>query len=360
MKKPFGKERAAALIEPTGNTTYMMLRSKGKFNIQLDFMSSPTATLLNYEMPIDDVLATEDSLLIDTVTAGNLTFQLMFGCYPCCYDDKELVTDVVINKIGKGKLLSVNMGIGISGEASEVEVYQGIGYLQNKSEYPNYQDAESTHNIHFPGSDANVICVGATSYRTGYFDCDGKWKEDYWGSGGEVGNYSSRGPSFSGNIKPDVLAPGTNIVAGFNSFYSEMNPGDYMTEYDVGRYTFRGRNYAWSSQKGTSMSCPIVAGIIAQWMEAVPTLTREQVIEVFEATCHRRDPSLVYPNNDYGYGEIDAEAGLNYLLSNYDCIKEVQEFKGSRVQDRIYNLCGQRLNKQQKGINIINGKKVLL
>ena len=138
-----------------------------------------------------------------------------------------------------------------------------------------------------------------------------------------------------------------------------MNPGDYMTEYDVGRYTFRGRNYAWSSQKGTSMSCPIVAGIIAQWMEAVPTLTREQVIEVFEATCHRRDPSLVYPNNDYGYGEIDAEAGINYLLSHYDCMEDVQGFKNLRVQDGIYNLCGQRMNKPQKGINIINGKKVL-
>lgn len=358
MKKPLGKERIAALIEPTGNTTYMMLRSKGKFNIQLDFMSSPTSTLLNYEVPIDDVLATEDSLLVDTVTAGNLTFQLMFGSYPCCYDESELVTDVVITKIGKGSLISINMGIGISGEASEVEVYQEVGYLQNKAEYPNYQDAESTHNIHFPGSDPSVICVGATSYRTGFFDCDGIWKKDYWGSGGEVGNYSSRGPTLSGNIKPDVLAPGSNIVAGFNSFYSEMNPGDYMTEYDVARYTFQGRNYAWSSQKGTSMSCPIVAGIIAQWMEAVPTLTREQVIEVFEATCHRRDPLLVYPNNDYGYGEIDAEAGINYLMGHYDRLEEVQCAKNEE-QCTMYNLAGQRLAKLQKGINIMNGKKII-
>ena len=358
MKKPLGKERIAALIEPTGNTTYMMLRSKGKFNIQLDFMSSPTSTLLNYEVPIDDVLATEDSLLVDTVTAGNLTFQLMFGSYPCCYDESELVTDVVITKIGKGSLISINMGIGISGEASDVEVYQEVGYLQNKAEYPNYQDAESTHNIHFPGSDPSVICVGATSYRTGFFDCDGIWKKDYWGSGGEVGNYSSRGPTLSGNIKPDVLAPGSNIVAGFNSFYSEMNPGDYMTEYDVARYTFQGRNYAWSSQKGTSMSCPIVAGIIAQWMEAVPTLTREQVIEVFEATCHRRDPLLVYPNNDYGYGEIDAEAGINYLMGHYDRLEEVQCAKNEE-QCTMYNLAGQRLAKLQKGINIMNGKKII-
>ncbi len=363
MKKPRGKERIAALIQPSGNTTYMMLRSKGDFNIHLDFMRSPKETLLNYEVPIEDVLATEDSLLVDTVQAGDLTFQLMFGSYLCCYDDNELVTDVVITKIGKGSLISVNMGIGVSGEASEVEVYQEVGFLQNKIEYPDYQDAESTHNIHFPGSDPSVICVGATSYRTGFFHCDGFWQEDEWGSIGDVSTYSSRGPTLAGNIKPDVLAPGTNIVAGFNSFYAEMNPGDYMADYDVGRYTFRGRNYAWSSQKGTSMACPIVAGIIAQWMEAIPTLTREQVIEAFQATCNRLNPNISYPNNDYGYGEIDAEAGLNYLMGHYDGIKDIQhstqEHDPANAEHPAYNLLGQRLRSLQRGINIINGKKVL-
>ena len=105
------------------------------------------------------------------------------------------------------------------------------------------------------------------------------------------------------------------------------------------------------------MSCPIVAGIIAQWMEAVPTLTREQVIEVFEATCHRRDPSLVYPNNDYGYGEIDAEAGLNYLMDVYTGIMEA---KGKEQGTRsIYNLAGQKVDEHYKGIIIINGRKEL-
>ena len=179
------------------------------------------------------------------------------------------------------------------------------------------------------------------------------------GIGGEVANYSSRGSTLAGYIKPDVLAPGTNIVAGFNSYYSEMNPGDYMTDYDVGRFTFNDRSYAWSSQRGTSMACPIVAGIIAQWMEAIPTLTHEQVIETFAATCRHHDPSLTYPNNDYGYGEIDAEAGLSYLLSHYDKIEELQGFKSLRGQDEIYNLSGQRLNKLQRGINIIKGKKVV-
>ena len=355
MHKSVGKERVAALIQPTGNTTYMMLRSKGEFNIHLDFMASPTETYLNYDMPIADVLAAKDSLVVDTITAGDLTFVLTFGSYPSCYDESQLVTDVVITKIGKGSLIFMKMGLGITGEDSDVEVFQQIGYLRNNPDYSDYLDARYTHNILYPASDPSIICVGATAYKTGYLNCDGVWQTEDWGTGGEVARYSSRGPTLSGRVKPDVLAPGTNIVAAFNSFYTELNPDFNTSEYDVSRYSFRGREYAWGMQTGTSMACPMVAGIIAQWMEALPTLTREQVMEVFAATCRRHVPSLAYPNNSYGYGEIDAEAGLNYLLQSWDGVIPVASPESKGV---IYNLSGQRLSKPRKGINIINGKKV--
>ena len=356
MQKPVGKERVSALIQPTGKTTYMLLRSKGDFHIRFDVMASPTETYLNYDIPIADILATEDSLLVDTVTAGNLTFELVFGSYPCCYDESQLATDIVITKIGKGSVFSVTMGLGIEGKESEVEVFQEVGYLQNDPEYPDYMDAEYTHNVFYPASDPHVICVGATAYKTGYYNFDGIWEREDWGYGGEVARFSGRGPTLAGNIKPDVLAPGTNIVAAFNSFYNELSPDFNTSDLDVSRYTFRGREYAWGVQTGTSMACPMVAGIIAQWMEAVPTLTREQVMEVFEATCRRRDPSLPYPNNDYGYGEIDAEAGLEYLMDVYTGIKTTDN---RRQTADIYNLAGQKVGEHYKGIVITNGRKEL-
>ena len=49
-------------------------------------------------------------------------------------------------------------------------------------------------------------------------------------------------------------------------------------------------------------------------MEAKPDLSPEEVIEVIRQTSRRHDPSLTYPNNLYGYGEIDAYAGLLHLL----------------------------------------------
>ena len=115
------------------------------------------------------------------------------------------------------------------------------------------------------------------------------------------------------------------------------------------------------------MSCPIVAGIIAQWMEAIPTLTREQIVEAFNATCHRYDPLLAYPNNDYGYGEIDAEAGLEYLLDNVTAIpqpavgEELSSFPlgQGRAGGGPFNLLGQRVSKDYKGIVVTGGRKEL-
>ena len=135
-----------------------------------------------------------------------------------------------------------------------------------------------------------------------------------------------------------------------------------MTDFDVAKSTFKEREYRWSSQRGTSMACPIVAGIIAQWLEAIPTLTREQVIEAFDATCHRHDPLLKYPNNDYGYGEIDAEAGLKYLVSHYDGISSPSAH--SKGKECIYDLQGRIVEHPSGGIYIVvdtngNRRKIL-
>ena len=41
-------------------------------------------------------------------------------------------------------------------------------------------------------------------------------------------------------------------------------------------------------------------------------------------------------------------------ISDYNNAKNLNESKA------IYNLAGQRLNKMQKGINIVNGKKIMV
>ena len=114
-----------------------------------------------------------------------------------------------------------------------------------------------------------------------------------------------------GLLKPDVMAPGTNVISSLSSYYLENNSSVNSC---VAQFDYEGRTYGWSAATGTSMSTPVVAGTIALWLQACPTLTRDDIMGVFSRTCRKPDSSLTYPNNDYGYGEIDAYAGLLDIL----------------------------------------------
>lgn len=108
------------------------------------------------------------------------------------------------------------------------------------------------------------------------------------------------------------MAPGTNIISSYSSYYisEQASPESSL----VSTFAYNGRTYAWQSDAGTSMAAPVVTGVIALWLQARPDLSPADVMDVLRATCRRPDPSLTYPNNLYGYGEIDAYRGLLYLL----------------------------------------------
>ena len=124
---------------------------------------------------------------------------------------------------------------------------------------------------------------------------------------GRVSPYSSTGPTVDGLMKPDVVAPGTYVISSFSHYsapiYSMMRESE-----------FEGVSYYWGLSTGTSMSAPMVAGTIALWLQAKPTLTTDEIREVFRRTCQHPDPELEYPNYIYGYGEIDAYRGLLDIL----------------------------------------------
>jgi hypothetical protein len=86
-----------------------------------------------------------------------------------------------------------------------------------------------------------------------------------------------------------------------------------------------------------------VAGIIALWLQAKPDLTREEIIDAFSHTCRQPDAALPYPNNEYGYGEIDAYRGLLHLLG-IDGIKDISHHQPRqadiRLQGRTLHISG--------------------
>jgi hypothetical protein len=62
------------------------------------------------------------------------------------------------------------------------------------------------------------------------------------------------------------------------------------------------------------MSTPVVAGGVALWLQANPRLTQQEVKQVLSRTCRHPESGLRYPNNYYGYGEIDVYRGLLDVL----------------------------------------------
>ena len=127
-------------------------------------------------------------------------------------------------------------------------------------------------------------------------------------TGDVMASFSARGPGpIADVLKPDVTAPGVNIIAGFTPDTANATPGE---------------NFAYLS--GTSMAAPHVAGVAALLRQAHPEWSPAAIKSAL-VTSARQDLQLsesITPANpfDYGGGHIvpnDAlEPGLVYDVSN--------------------------------------------
>jgi len=109
----------------------------------------------------------------------------------------------------------------------------------------------------------------------------------------ELAVYSSKGPTHKGQIKPNVAAIGSAVMS------VEANSGD-----------------DYVSMSGTSMSAAIVAGISALVAESNPDLSPDEIRIILELTSEYRWLSYpVRPNNDYGWGFVNAADALDYAIS---------------------------------------------
>ena len=157
---------------------------------------------------------------------------------------------------------------------------------------------------------------------------------------GYLAKSSSVGPTLTGGVKPDVCAPGVNIVSACNNYTNESTDMAIAAWYIGMLGTQDGDDYYVTlAQTGTSMSAPAVTGTIALWMQAKPELTVADVKDVIAHSSRQPDNELTYPNNQYGYGEIDAYRGLCYILG----IDGIQEVSKDQPQQALFRLDGRQL-----------------
>lgn len=118
---------------------------------------------------------------------------------------------------------------------------------------------DSWHYIGVPADAPGLIAVGAVN------------------SEGDRANFSSFGPTPDGRIKPDLVAPGDDIVVA----------GNVGTELGV--------------SSGTSLACPMLAGAIAALWSAYP---EKNAAEIQDAVFRSAD-QYEHPDNERGWGLPD-------------------------------------------------------
>lgn len=257
------------------------------------------------------VTSAPDSTLRDTICFGDEVYVQTLTAYNSCYDAHHTILDVRVegqNGIGISKQLSFE----VVGEDVEAELYRVHGNMAHRSANPDLTDGDDTHGILSPGSAPSVICVGSTTGRNSFQNANDSTVVFDAGSLGQRSWFSSIGPTFDGRPKPDVMAPGANVVSSCSRYFYERNH-NYANV--VTTTSFDGNIYPWSAESGTSMSAPAVGGIVALWLEANPRLTPTDVLGVIARTSR---PCGDYGNdtaNYCGYGAIDAYAGLLDILN---------------------------------------------
>lgn len=137
--------------------------------------------------------------------------------------------------------------------------------------------------------------------------------------GDEMNDSSSRGPSNPNfNIKPDVVAPGTNIMSAIPAYKWDFPDATYDESYE--RFT------------GTSMAAPHITGIAALIKQANPDWNAFDVKVALSNTAKLLDTET-YDVFDQGAGRVDAYAAVFPSVLAYAEDEAVLDESGVIVPD---------------------------
>lgn len=351
IHKTAGQASVGTFIRSYVPYLYTKLLSADPFDITFTVYGSTTASVT---MSTADIQAA-DSLYADSLTVDDFDYHIEVSSAPTFYDTTVIAYKLYIEKnvrAGITTTATTDMGGGqpvsieLTGSQADILVLRGTGYFRQNSLNDAFTQGDYGYCVHCPGSAPAVVCAGASGWRTAATNHMGLTIGADFGTGGHVASFSSTGPTVDGRIKPDVLAPGTNVVSACSSFFIEASADDStQMSYTTAFFDYNGRTYGWYNNNGTSMSTPVVAGVIALWLEADPTLSPTDIIDIISHTARTCDTALSYPNSTYGYGEIDAYDGLLYILglSGVQRAQHGSTGQGGVTAARVYTLDGRLL-----------------
>lgn len=146
---------------------------------------------------------------------------------------------------------------------------------------------DGSQTIGSPGIEPSIITVGATNHKNTLDKNDDV-----------IAEFSSRGPTIDGLIKPDIVAPGTNIISlrAPSSSYDREYPQNHINE-------------SYTTMSGTSMSTPIVAGCVALLLQKKPDSKPSGIKEALRNGA----VDIFHNENNAGKGYTNLQGALNKL-----------------------------------------------
>lgn len=188
----------------------------------------------------------------------------------------------------------------------------------------------------------NVISVGCYNVRDHWPSIDGYvygYNNNEFPEG-QVSRFSSFGTLLDGRNLPDVCAPGSSVISSTNTYCVENANMGYTDAALQAKTTVNGKTYYWQQTLGTSMSTPVVAGSIALWLQADPSLTYNDVIGIIRKTAVVDDDVRQGDSVQWGAGKFDAYAGLKEVLQHVS--SGVRGVTASQTVKPIVTPCGWR------------------
>lgn len=205
-------------------------------------------------------------------------------------------------------------GVRMRGAEGQRVIAYGDGIYSFMRHYgvPGFENGISTNSISNLCANQNTISVGSYNGRNtvpslseGTITLD--FDEDI------VSDWSSYGTLIDGRRLPHINAPGNYVMSSLSTAYLSKHPDDI--EPNALTVSHDGISTPWLATCGTSMATPCVAGIIALWLQADPTLTVETVRDIAMQTA-RKDFVDISTDPHWGAGAIDALTGLKTVIKN--------------------------------------------
>lgn len=191
----------------------------------------------------------------------------------------------ILDNKAKYNIRIVNLSIGTSNTSLNDPLIKAVEKVWNENIVVTIaagNNGPSPKSITSPAISKKVITVGASDDH----------KTTLIGDSNLI-NFSGRGPTLECVIKPDLVAPGVNIVSCLSS-----------NLYKKGKKTVDGSYFILS---GTSMSTPMVTGAIALLLEKYPDLKPDDVKLMLKKSCK----TLNLPQNQQGWGLLDVDKLLS-------------------------------------------------